>query len=547
MANVPLQTDPRNDDIVAELERRRRELNLGLLRIYNLYRLFVGATFLITYQQDLFDTQLGSIEGEYFWYSVIVYVLANLIIPLVLRWVHSRVENSDNLNLTLVCLDILALTFFLYTSGGIASGIAPLILIAVTAGAILVTGRPATFIAAFASVALLYEEFYLQIATPIDGDFFQAGIFGVIFFVASFTIQSLSRRIRTNELQTLEQASELADLERLNRQIIQRMRTGIVVVDADNKVRMHNQSARALLGTEVNQPFASLPPPLLRVIKQWRADMRHRVPPLKVQDHTPEIRVNFSAVRSQDPDGDVTIFVEDTSEVQQQAQQLKLAELGRLSASIAHEVRNPLGAISHAAQLLNESEQLLPADQRLTDIIINHCNRMNGVVENVLEMSRRKHPEPQLINLNDNIAGFVALSRESFPEGIFESTVEPNETMVRVDPAHLSQALTNLVDNALRYSESNGHGQKVRLEGGVEQGSERPYLNVIDFGQGVPDEQIPHLFQPFSTTAVGGTGLGLYIAKELCDANQAQISYVPHETGGSCFRILFSHPDRIAF
>ena len=119
--------------------------------------------------------------------------------------------------------------------------------------------------------------------------------------------------------------------------------------------------------------------------------------------------------------------------------------------------------------------------------------------------------------------------------------------MVRVDPAHLSQALTNLVDNALRYSDLNGHGQKVRLEGGVEQGSERPYLNVIDFGSGVSEDQLPHLFQPFSTTAVGGTGLGLYIAKELCDANQAQISYVQHEAGGSCFRILFSHPDRIAF
>lgn len=541
-----MQTAQR-DDFVAEIEQRRQDLNLSLLRIYNLYRIVVGAALIITFQQTLIDTRLGAHNDALFWLISLFYTAVNLVLPLSLRWIHARVSQPDNLNLILVCADIAALTILMYTSGGIGSGIAPLVLITVATGAILVTGQKATFIAAVASVALLYEEFYLGLISTYEADFFQAGIFGVIYFSSSLAIQRLSGRIRNNEIQTLIQASELADLERLNRQIIQRMRTGIIVVDADNKVRMHNQSARALVGVEVDRPFVNLPQPLLRVIRQWRADMHHRVPPMKVEDHTAEIRVNFSAVRSQDPMGDVTIFLEDTSEIQQQAQQLKLAELGRLSASIAHEVRNPLGAISHAAQLLNESEALLPADQRLTDIIINHCNRMNGVVENVLEMSRRKHPEPQLIDLSNNITNFIELSRESFPTAEFECHISPEQTLVRIDPAHLNQALTNLVDNALRYSELNDNGQKVRFEAGVEQGSERPYLRVIDFGTGVQEDQIPHLFQPFSTTATGGTGLGLYITKELCDANQAQISYTHHEKGGGCFRILFSHPDRITF
>ncbi|NKB97402.1 MAG: PAS domain-containing protein [Pseudomonadales bacterium] len=541
-----MQTGQR-EDIVAEIERRRLELNLGLLRIYNVYRIFVGLALIATYEQTFMETRLGSYDSQLFWITTLAYTGTNLILPIGLRWIHRQITSDRTLNLALVCIDVVALTLLMFASGGITSGIAPLILITVATGAILVTGRTATFIAAVASVAVLYEEFYLGLLGSNEADFFQAGVYGIIYFTSSLVIQRISGRIRTNEIQTLTQASELADLERLNRQIIQRMRTGIIVVDPDNRVRMHNQSARALLGTRVEEPLITLPTPLQRVIKNWRGNINHRVPPLRIEDHTPEIRVNFSAVRSQDATGDVTIFIEDTSEVQQQAQQLKLAELGRLSASIAHEVRNPLGAISHTAQLLNESDAMLPADQRLTDIIINHCKRMNGVVENVLEMSRRKHPEPQVINLSDNIQQFILQSTESFPDAEFSVDIGPADTLVRVDPAHLVQALTNLVDNALRYSELNDQGQKVRFEGGIEQGSERPYLNVIDYGVGVQEDQVSLLFQPFSTTAVGGTGLGLYITKELCDANQAQISYSPHASGGGCFRILFSHPDRIAF
>jgi two-component system, NtrC family, sensor histidine kinase PilS len=540
-----MQTGQR-ENIVAEIESRRLELNLGLLNIYNIYRIFIGLALIAIVEQTFIETRLGSYDRDLYWITTLAYTGTNLILPAGLRWLHKQVSSDQTLNLALVCIDAIALTLLTFASGGITSGIAPLILITVATGAILVTGRTATFVAAVASVALLYEEFYLGLVGPFEADFFQAGVYGIIYFTTSLVIQRISRRIRANEIQTLTQASELADLERLNRQIIQRMRTGIIVVDPDDRVRMHNQSARALLGTDIGEPLLTLPSPLQRAVKHWRGNSNHRVPPLRVAHHTPEIRVNFSAIRSQNTAGDVTIFIEDTGEIQRQAQQLKLAELGRLSASIAHEVRNPLGAISHAAQLLNESDALLPADQRLTDIIINHCSRMNGVIENVLEMSRHKHPEPQVINLADNINQFISQSAESFPDAEFSVDIGPTETLVRVDPAHLIQALTNLVDNALRYSELNDQRQRVRFEVGVEQGSERPFLNIIDFGIGVAEDQIPRLFQPFSTTAAGGTGLGLYITKELCDANQAQVSYSRHASGGSCFRILFSHPDRIA-
>ncbi len=536
-----------DDHILEEIERRRFDLNLGLLRIYNTYRVFVGLALLAVSAQSLFSTRLGQYDEVSFWWLTLAYTALNVVAAIFLQIISDRRITQDIVSLGVVLFDIIALCLLMYFSGGVASGMAALLLVTVATGAILLVGRYATLIAAVASISLLYEEFYLGLSFPsAEGDFFQAGIFGAIYFTTSLFIQRLSNRIRDNDIRALTQQAELANLERLNRLIIQRMRTGIIVVDSDGEVRMHNQSARLLVGVEQNQIFATIPAPLQNRLERWREDTSYRAAAFSVSEHSPVIRANFSAVRETDSQGDITIFLEDTSEVQQQAQQLKLAELGRLSASIAHEVRNPLGAISHAAQLLSESDVLEEADRRLSEIIISHCERMNGVVENVLEMSRRKNPEPQRLLLAECLAQFHTQMTEAFPESDIQVVVEPEDTLVRVDPANLVQALTNLVDNALRHSAENGKGQVAKLEAGIELSSDRPYLNVIDYGTGVAEENLPNLFQPFNTGRVGGTGLGLYITKELCDANQSQLSYYRHADGGSCFRILFTHPDRIS-
>ena len=171
---------------------------------------------------------------------------------------------------------------------------------------------------------------------------------------------------------------------------------------------------------------------------------------------------------------------------------------------------------------------------------------MNGVIENVLELSRRKPPLPVRLNLKNWVEEFVT----QFPQTVEDAaeirvTVEPGGTEVRVDPGQLGQALTNLVLNGLRYSKQRTSRATLCLEGGLDATTDRPYLNVIDDGPGVPDDQVAHLFEPFFTTERTGTGLGLYITRELCEANQARVTYTRHHGGGSCFRITFAHPDRI--
>ena len=533
-------------EILEEIERRRSDLSIGLLKVYNYYRVVVGLALLTVASQSIIATRLGDLSPEWFLIITIAYSIVNLLTAVTVQLLPRPIIASEYPALVLVVFDVLTLTLLMYLSGGVSSGIGVLILISIATSSIIITGRIVNVLPAIATIAVLYEEFYLSLSAPnLHDDFFQAGVLGALYFAVSLSIQNISRRVRQNDLRTLTQAAELADLERVNRQIIQRMRTGIVLVDHENRVRMANQSARALLGQIQDAELTQIPATMQQHLSDWRADTHLRIPPFQISQGTPEIRVAFSAVRGDDPGGDVTIFIEDTGEIAQQAQQLKLAELGQLSASIAHEVRNPLGAISHAAQLLSESHNLDKGDERLTSIIHAHCKRMNDVIENVLEMSRRQPPSPVKLHLENYLMEFKQGFLEAVDDAIIEIVVKPKDTEVRVDKRQLGQALTNLVSNGIRYSREFGKSAYVLLEGGIDSTTERPYLNIIDHGSGVPDAEVGNLFEPFFTTANSGTGLGLYIAKELCEANQARLTYYQAETGGSCFRITFAHPDRI--
>jgi two-component system, NtrC family, sensor histidine kinase PilS len=536
------------DDFVAEIERRRFQLNVNLLKVYNYYRVFVGIALLAMFLQHYTETRLGRLRPETFLWVALFYTGINLLSAVSTQALPARLFRKQLAAVVFVLFDISALAWLMYLSGGVGSGLGVVILVAVAAGSVLVTGRVSAFLAAVATIVVLYEEFYVSLVPPdYRSDYFQAGILGAIYFATSIAIQSLSARLRRTEITSLSRAAEVADLERVNRSIIQRMRTGIIVVDSSDHPRLLNQSARSLLGLAAHdETMPELPIPLIERLRAWRNDTRVRTGPFEIASTTPEIRANFSAVRPERPDADVIVFLEDTVEIQQQAQQLKLAALGRLSANIAHEIRNPLGAISHAGQLLSESRNLDKGDTRLTDIINMQSRRMNGVIENVLELSRRKPPSPIRLNLNNWLTDFVTEFRQSMPDPVdIRINVEPTATEVRVDPGQLGQALTNLAVNGLRYSKAKTGRATLTIDGGIDSTTDRPFLSVIDDGPGVPDDRVEHLFEPFFTTERTGTGLGLHITREMCEANQARVTYTRDRRGGSCFRITFAHPDRI--
>jgi two-component system sensor histidine kinase PilS (NtrC family) len=227
---------------------------------------------------------------------------------------------------------------------------------------------------------------------------------------------------------------------------------------------------------------------------------------------------------------------------------MKLASLGKLTASIAHEVRNPLGAISHASQLLRESITVNEDDKRMIEIILDHCDRVNLIIEDVLDASRHDDTTANAIDLEVWIRKFIENYRSTHELcDDIQLQVVTSDIKIKVIEGQLEQVLNNLFDNGLRYSFKNTGDATLLVQVGIESndGDEQPFVHIIDDGPGISDEEESRLFEPFHTTESSGTGLGLYISKELCEANQSQLVYGRTSSGKSCFSIFFGNPDRV--
>ncbi|PAU89714.1 PAS domain-containing sensor histidine kinase [Pseudomonas sp. WN033] len=514
-----------------------------ILRLYNLYRVILGLGLALLTSNALRDGLLELNSPELYETVSWLYLIINLVIALILHQGHR------NLYLfALAALDILLLGILFYAAGGAGSGLGNLLIIPVAVGNTLLHGRIGLLLAALASLLLIYLTFFLSLSHPgIGQNYLQVGVLGCIFFAVALFVQRLSRRLSHSENLAKQQAASLASLERLNQLIIQRMRTGIVVVGTSSQVLQANEAAAQMLGKPIIRGMAldSLAPQLAERLQHWQANPSRRSGSFRNHSGGVEIMANFKPLTGGE-DNAVLVFLDDNTQVAQQAQQLKLASLGRLTASIAHEIRNPLGAISHAAQLLHESDQIVEQDQRLTEIIQQHSQRMNRVIETVLELSRRRPSEPQLINLADWVRQCADDFRDAHPgTDQLECQIQKDVIQTRMDPSQLSQVLGNLLDNALRYSGPPGTARTIWLRLYCHPETELPVLEVIDHGPGIAEEHLSHIFEPFYTTERTGTGLGLYISRELCESNQARLEYQRLEPRGSCMRITFAHPKRL--
>ena len=247
-----------------------------------------------------------------------------------------------------------------------------------------------------------------------------------------------------------------------------------------------------------------------------------------------ELQVHFVPIGGGNP-APTVIFIEDVGRMRQQAQQMKLVALGRLTASIAHEIRNPLSSIGHAAELLAEDTALRDSDKRLLTIIKGNVFRLDRIVQEVLYLNRRDRAQPEAIEARSYLANFAHEFRgaEKVPEDALDIQVRTAQRLW-FDRQHLDQVLWNLARNALRHSKRQPGSVQVIVAPAVE--PNMLYLDVIDDGPGISPEALPHLFEPFFTTDAQGTGLGLYIARELCEGNGARIESIAG--GGGHFRIL---------
>ncbi len=436
---------------------------------------------------------------------------------------------SPNVHLTTqVLVDVIGLTLLMHASGGARSGIGLLLLVTLAAAGLVSRGRMAFFHAALAALAVLGEQLlqFWQFDAQA-GDFVPAGLLAGSFFVTAALGYTLAKYATGVEKIAEARGVDLANMAEINQLVIRDMQDGFVVVDEQGIIRQHNeQSEEMIAGLKgaVNQQIRDAAPQLAGLLAQWRKNHSRIFPMVRDATTQTDYQVRFVAVGDKDPSPTV-VFIEDAGRIRSQAQQMKLVALGRLTASIAHEIRNPLSSINHAAELLQEDEHRLPADARLLTIIQENSRRLDRMVQEVLNLNRRDRAHPEAIDARVYLEQFILdfLANEKVLDDVITLDITTSRRII-FDRSHLDQILWNLIRNAYRHSRKTSGSVSVRLADTSVSNMAR--LTVLDDGPGVSTEALTHLFEPFFTTETSGTGLGLYIARELAEVNGARIEYI---------------------
>jgi len=498
------------------------------LQFFNLYRLVIALVLCVGAWFGQANSQLGSYDRTLFIQVLIGYVIFGVACAGVVR-----TRQRFNLQLAVqVIADIGFIVILIYASNGITSGLGLLLLTTLAGAALISRGRLTLFYAALASIAILLEHAY-EVIIFQEGvsQFMQAGFLSVGYFATALVAHTLARRTQQSEQIAAQRETDLANLSEVNRLVIQDMPDGVVVVDGDGVIRQINRQAEALLGALHGRDGVLLvdyAPGLAAHLARWRSgaagvasgyvasmDERHGLRFVPVSDR---------------PEAGTLIFLEDLSRVHEEAQQMKLAAIGRLTSNIAHEIRNPLGSISHAAQLLHEEPETSSTTRRLLGIIHDNTQRLNRMVNDVLGLNRGQVAHLETVVLGEFVRQFVAefAETERADPAVFWVRVDAAVTVI-FDRTHLNQILWNLCRNALRHC--RGKPGSVRIAAYMVRASRVVKLDVIDDGPGVAPAVRGGLFEPFVTAAAGGTGLGLYIARELCAANGATLDFVESSVG----------------
>lgn len=470
-----------------------------------------------------------------------------------------------------VIADVAAVVLLMFASGGVRSGIGLLLLVTLAAAGLISRGRMVFFNAAVAALAVLYEQTHqLLFYNAPFSDFFQSGLLAASYFAIAALGYTLAKYASGAEQIAQERGVDLANLAQINALVIRDMQDGFLVVDAYGIIRQHNTKCEALVGGISGDGAQSLNdavPQLAQFYKDWQNDRTQIFPVIRSSRTQKEIQVRFVAIGGAVDDDNAAnpksgtkillsptvIFLEDAGRMRAQAQQLKLAALGRLTANIAHEIRNPLSSINHAAELLQEDVGRSRDDIRLLNIIRDNSFRLDRMVQEVLYLNRRDRAHPELIEPRPCLELFLRdfCANEKTDSARFDLQITTTKNIV-FDRSHLDQVLWNLVRNASRYADNNAGAVRVvlRIASDTNANSSTPEppvqtaeLLVCDNGPGVQTDTITQLFEPFFTTDNQGTGLGLYVARELSEVNGAALDYLAllerdDQLGeGGCFRL----------
>lgn len=525
------------------------DLAWRVIGLVNLYRLLVPVALSLIFLFAAGQSPLGGDRPQLFLWTCVVYFAAGVAI---VAGGRRMLPNLRATTFVHAMMDATCISLLMFASGGVASGLGILFVVPVGAMALLADSRDTFLLAALATLTLLAQQLGGHATgTASPQDYPATGILGGIVFLVALLAWPVARRLRDTEATVRRQQLDLANMAQLSQYIVQHLRESIVVVDHENRIRLINETAAQLLGDSRAYPGALLgeaSPQLLYLLETWRQRTASPAAPsatFVAADGGHVIQPHFASLGGGEP-SPVIVFMEDTELLAAKIQQSKLAGLGRLSASIAHEIRNPVGAMSHAAQLLAESPSLSDEDKRLTEIVRSNGERVRQIIENVMSMARRENSRPERLVLTPWLAGFrdeFCSTMQIDPSRLSVSALL-GDVEVQVDPSQLRQIVWNLCENAVKYGATEQGDNLIELRVGRLPSTARPFLEVADRGPGIASQHRERIFEPFFTGNARGTGLGLFLARELAQTNGATLLYEPRTSGGSLFRIVFRDPER---
>ena len=487
------------------------------LHYLNLFRLFIALFFIFLVNNRL--EEIFAVDYLHPWALTFSfnYLLFSLLV-IAVSWA-SQYKTATKISRACLVIDLLTMIYMTYAVNGINQALGILPILAIGSAAILYH-RPQNILMApiMASILLWFMPILLRMPPEYHAPNSTLLLHALAYFAIALLGIRQSISYRTTVSLTQSQKQTISGLESLNQFVLDKMRSGVIVYQDDHVVVQSNSMAQKLLDLE-NQIF--LPPELIDLI-----------------DENPEGAVYMSEsggefflnrVKLDSPSFLNVLILEDSKLLKNTAQQMNLASLGKLSSSIAHEIRNPLSAIRTAAQLLAESENLSKEDVSLSEIISNQTERANNIIEDILQMSKRKQAKQQTIDLTEFLTDFKQrfCVINEIPQHYVDVIVE-KKLQVEFDPQHLNQVIWNLSSNVLKHS-----GQDKMLIVG-----QSDHIDVKNEGEELPENIQKELFEPFFTTHNRGTGLGLHLSMEICKANHAQLGY-HHINGFNVFRIAF--------
>jgi len=509
------------------------------LSLFNLTRITITSG-LIILAGSLSFTSLGAYDDTLFFYAAGIHLIIS-IFSLVL--IYQR-KPGFNWQLTQqICTDVILICIMIYASGGLKSGLGILLMISLAGAGLISEGRQTLFYAALASIGILLQEFYTLLYIGTDSaQFTHAALLSLGYFAVAWLAQRLATRAIISETLARERSIDLANMAQINQLIIHDLEEGILVVDKEDNIRQCNAYAKKLINIQ-SQPdyfhpvkLTSYSPDLATLLTNWRSRSNTPVESYDISIRNTLLRIRLIPILSS-RNADTIVYLEDLSRIQAQVQQLKLAALGRLTANIAHEIRNPLSSISHAAELLHEEQFNDATSNRLLCIIDDNPRRLNKIVQDVLQLNRRDTARTESLAIDTFLSTFVSdfCLTEKIDGDVFALNFS-DTGLINFDPNHLNQILWNLCSNAWRYCSKGKKSINIKFSHANNENGF--HLDIRDDGPGVLEHQQKQLFEPFFTTAQNGTGLGLYIARELCEANNASLEYID-QANGAQFRVIF--------